>query len=284
MNILKYKSKIIFYVVILLIVGCKSQLQKSKELNFDDKNFNSNLSKYYANFATQEAEKYDWFDSEYFAKKAINASHNMNIPPENPKDWQIKDSFSKKEVMSAYNKLNLLLNDKNKNLYPVQLARAQANYDCWVEELEEGWQKDDIKMCKDNFFKFISEINNSFAPKVNNKLIVFYEFNETELNDNQILQIKKFIKSQNTRNNCAINIEGHADYTGSKEHNDKISLIRAQKVSKVINSIKSKKIIGYGYKKYLVKTEKGVRRRRIEGRKCIFCANNYNIIYQSPIM
>ena len=97
MNILKYKSKIIFYVAILLIVVCKSQLQKSKELNFDDKNFNSNLSKYYANFATQEAEKYDWFDSEYFAKKAINASHNMNIHPENPKDWQIKDFFLKKK-------------------------------------------------------------------------------------------------------------------------------------------------------------------------------------------
>jgi len=262
MNILKSKSKIIFYIVILLIVGCKSQLQKSKELHFDDKSFNSNLAKYYVNFATQEAEKHDWFDSEYFAEKAIKASHNLNTPPENPKNWQIKDSSAEKEVLSAYDKLNLLLNDKNKNLYPVQLAKAQANYDCWVEELEEGWQKDDIKMCKDNFNKFINEINNFFTPEVSNKFMVFYEFNETKLNNNQISQIKKFIKSQKIGNNCTINIEGHADYTGSQEHNDKISLMRAQKVSKVINSIKSKKIIGHGYKKYLVKTEKGVKEKK----------------------
>ena len=47
---------------------------------------------------------------------------------------------------------------------------------------------------------------------------------ETKLNNNQISQIKKFIKSQKIGNNCTINIEGHADYTGSQEHNDKISL------------------------------------------------------------
>ena len=262
MNILKYKFKILFYIVILLMVGCKSQLQKSKELHFDDKSFNSNLAKYYVNFATQEAEKYDWFDSEYFAEKAIKASHNINTSPENPENWQIKDSSSKKEVLSAYNALNLLLSDKNKKLYPVQLAQAQANYDCWVEELEEGWQKDDIKLCKDNFFKFINEINSFSTSEVNNKFIIFYEFNETELNNKQVSQIKEFIKSQKTGNNCTINIEGHADYTGSQEHNDKVSLMRAQKVSKVINSIKSKKIIGHGYKKYLVKTEKGVKEKK----------------------
>lgn len=257
-----FKFKYIFYIVILVIIGCKSQLQKSRELNFNQDNFNSNLSKYYINFAEEEAEKYDWSDSEYFAKKAILASNYVNVLPENPNNWNIKDSTSKEEILSAYGILNSFLNDQIKELYPMQLAQAQVNYDCWIEELEEGWQKDDIKKCKDSFLKSINEINKLSRFKKNNKLKIFYEFKKAKLSVNQISQIQEFIKLQNVEKNCTMHIEGHADYTGDEEYNNRLSLLRAQKVAQVIKIESAKQIKGYGYKRNLIKTDKGVKEKR----------------------
>lgn len=254
MNALKFRSAIC--IIILMLTGCQTQLEKSKKLHFTNNDFNSNLSRHYRNFSEEEAIKHDWSDSEHFAKKSIEAANNLNVLPENPNNWNIKDPIAKKEVLLAYEVLNSFLNEESKRLYPRQLAQAQFNYDCWVEELEEGWQKEDIKKCKDNFLISINAMNKF------NKHKVFYDFGKADLNTNQIEQIQKFIRAQNIGKNCTINIEGHTDYTGEEEYNNKLSLLRAQNVAQVIKGYNSKQIKGHGYKRNLIKTDKGVKEKK----------------------
>jgi OOP family OmpA-OmpF porin len=76
--------------------------------------------------------------------------------PENPINWKIPNEHHS-FAANYFNRLTYLLTRKDlRHKFPEQLASAQFNYDCWLEEQEENWQEDDINICKADLIKHVT--------------------------------------------------------------------------------------------------------------------------------
>lgn len=78
------------------------------------------------------------------------ASRGQSPVPEEIGDWNLPNST----VTEFFDARLLLINSLDSGFreeIPIQAAKAQASFDCWIEQQEEGWQFSHITKCKQNF-------------------------------------------------------------------------------------------------------------------------------------
>ncbi len=109
------------------------------------------------------------------------------------------------------------------------------------------------------------------APKPPRKFILYFEPGSTTVTNASEKQFPEIEKAIQERIPCDINIIGHADRTGSKEYNIKLSLQRARKVRAWLQQLnvdlKNVSVESYGEEDPLFPTADGVaepRNRRVE--------------------
>lgn len=122
--------------------------------------FQTELSKLYMQFATDEEKAYDWANSWHFADKGLMSAYGKDVPPEDPKDWAISDA-AKPELEEARAALVAALTPEMEHDRPGESANAQFYYDCWVKYQDAGWQEDNIAYCRDNFHAALSHLQPS---------------------------------------------------------------------------------------------------------------------------
>ena len=123
----------------------------------------------YKSFALYEQDVMgDLKDSNLFSQKAIAAYQGINVPPENPLNWQIPNQFQL-ELNDAYQRLTQALTKGGVQREPKYTAEAQAKFDCWVEQQEEGWQWDHIDACRGRFLSAMNELEARLSKPVANK-------------------------------------------------------------------------------------------------------------------
>tara|TARA_R110002012_G_scaffold97531_9_gene234295 strand:- start:760 stop:1314 length:555 start_codon:yes stop_codon:yes gene_type:complete len=132
--------------------------------------FAHSLAAEYRRFALSEADDMaDWIDAEHFAEKTLASARGETVPPENLADWKLGDAqlpalqSSRARLISAFGR-------DARILAPHASARAQAQFDCWVEQAEEGHQKDDIAACRDGFLNAMLEIDASLDAWDNERI------------------------------------------------------------------------------------------------------------------
>ncbi|MEQ8331682.1 hypothetical protein [Nisaea sp.] len=132
--------------------------------------FAHSLAAEYRRFALSEADDMaDWIDAEHFAKKTLASARGEAVPPEDLADWTLGDAqlpalqSSRARLISAFDR-------DARILAPHASARAQAQFDCWVEQAEEGHQKDDIAACRDGFLNAMLEIDASLDAWDNERI------------------------------------------------------------------------------------------------------------------
>jgi outer membrane protein OmpA-like peptidoglycan-associated protein len=157
--------KIIFlFFVLNILVSCTS-LEALKKTEPKGNAFQNYLFHAYRTFAEDEADKYDWIDSQHFAHKAKQAAYGQNVGPEELSNWRLP-AEKIIELNEAREKLlHLLKNKYITNKYAHLAAKTQVAFDRWVEEEEEKWQLDEIWEAKESFFKYLSELENSKQTK-----------------------------------------------------------------------------------------------------------------------
>ena len=109
--------------------------------------FGKALKAEYLAYAQREADEwYDFFDADFFAKKAGRVSGDTIVLPEDPANWRFSDEeIAQKRAVR--DELLALLDDGKREAMPATAAIAQSRFDCWVEESEEGWQTELISQC-----------------------------------------------------------------------------------------------------------------------------------------
>jgi outer membrane protein OmpA-like peptidoglycan-associated protein len=146
-----------------------------------------------------------------------------------------------------------------------------SGYDCWLEQLEENWQLEDIKKCKLRFINnynqilhFLDKNNNSVnkektvvskikkvSSKAKNneddlkskekiKVTVYFNYDSFNLTNKELNKLNKVITTANKSKNQSIVILGHTDTRGSDNYNLILSNKRASFIKKYLQS---KKII-----------------------------------------
>ena len=271
--------KLVFTLSVLLVINSCAyfKLKTLDSYEYNNSDVYSLLSKEYKEFAKFELyEMHDELDANYFAYKALIVKNENRIYLENPNDWNIPSNILD-ETITYYNKINQTIKE-NIEKYPKQVALMISGYDCWLEQLEENWQIEDIKNCKLKFLnnyneiiklvantnKSVSEekVSSSIAKKDKTskeefKITVFFNYDKFNLSNNELIKLNEVIVAANKLKDQSITIIGHTDTKGSDNYNLILSNKRANFIKKylqsknIINNIITK---GLGEKSPLVDT------------------------------
>lgn len=145
---------------------------RAQELPAD--NFAHSLAGEYRRFALSEADDMvDWIDAEHFALKTLAASRGEEVAPENLDEWKLSEAHLPALASSRDRLLRAYARD-SRIIAPHASARAQAQFDCWVEQAEEGHQDAHIKACRDGFLDAMLEVDRTLAIHELNRIEAEY--------------------------------------------------------------------------------------------------------------
>ena len=117
--------------------GCSTySLQELRQATPAGTPFQTALAHLYMDFAAQEEKDYDWISSWHFADKGLLAVYGKDTAPEDLKDWDIPAEHIE-ALTKARAALVAALTPENEKANPELAAKAQFNFDCWVEQQEE---------------------------------------------------------------------------------------------------------------------------------------------------
>lgn len=108
-------------------------------------------------------EMVDWKDAELFADRAVVAAQGTRVAPSRPENWFIGTPPIVNELKDARVSLVDALNTGGIVNHPSLAAVAQAKYDCWVEQEQEGWQTEHIAACREAFRVALSNLTGAMA-------------------------------------------------------------------------------------------------------------------------
>lgn len=115
-----------------------------------DSAFDAALSREYVALGDEERAEYDWTDTARFYRRATAAAGGERVEPEalGARDLTADD---RAVLGPARDRLSSALAQGARAFTPEAAARAQAGFDCWMQEQEEGHQPDDIAACRTRF-------------------------------------------------------------------------------------------------------------------------------------
>lgn len=108
------------------------------------------LKSEYLTLSAIEWAKPDYLDGALYAKHAQQVSVDHQVLPDDLINRGLR--IETRKVLSAEREKLLPLLDQTRTRLPSESARAQAMFDCWVEEAEENFQPEDILACRDQYF------------------------------------------------------------------------------------------------------------------------------------
>lgn len=149
---------LITLVVCVLLGGCATQPDfESVEKMVNEDEYLDSLRLLYLEQAKQELAENDLNDSHYFYQKAVEAAKGHAPKPQSVSERSMPEN-QRKKLESAYAKLVELLRHISKPELKLLIGQAQVNYDCWIQEQEEGYQPQDITRCREGFNQSATEI------------------------------------------------------------------------------------------------------------------------------
>ncbi|MCC9622530.1 OmpA family protein [Thalassospira sp. MA62] len=197
--------------------------------------FGKALKAEYIAYAQREADEwYDFFDADFFAKKADKVAANETILPEDPANWRF-DEAEIAQKRAVRDELIALLDDGKREEKPETAAVAQARFDCWVEESEEGWQTQLISQCWKDFEAAMADLRavepeQAAAPVEADDarlFTIFFDFDSAAITpvSERVLDAAA---QQWATSMGEVDVVGHTDSSGSAAYNMGLSERRAQ--------------------------------------------------------
>jgi OmpA-OmpF porin, OOP family len=245
--------------------------------------FTTALAGEYKTLANFEADKMvDWGDAGYYARKGLRAAAGENVLPQKISERDLP--ADKVGMLSrAREHLVKVLYSGARDKVPAPTARAQAMFDCWMEQQEENIQPEHIARCRDGFHAAMKEITGAMKPKMKMmaapapapaptpapaapaRFVVFFPFDSDVLTDGGRAVIQRAVEAAGGSGSVAFTATGHADRAGDERYNMDLSLRRAEAVRKALagRGIGNDRISvgGRGEAENAVPTEDGVRER-----------------------
>ena len=298
-------SKIVsvLFLIVTLSSGCAyHNIEKAKESPDNKNKFSQALSEQYLEFALYEMnEMHDEWDANHFALKSLAAKKGNKVLPELVSDWNIDTHHIEEAERKRIDILKTLHTDKEQE-YPQLAARSQLGFDCWLEQLEEGWQHEHIKLCYDMMNNSLSKLKEKLSAKADINNTTKENTNPDKIRENQVTPAKVIVNKENNKNvsntkeikiyfehnsyklnekakntltmfldkitagYTRIILEGHTDRSGTEKYNLNLAELRAKKVKEFLlkKGMEEKTIITkiYGESKPLVHTKDGIKEPR----------------------
>jgi len=231
--------KLTAYIALALlfpVTGCtRFALDELKQTTPEGPAFTRNLTHEYLKFASIEAtERYDGIDSRRFALKGLKSAAGEAVAPEALGQWMLPRA-ARPALAASRARLLALLDDGARERTPEVAARAQAAFDCWVEQQEENWQTEDIEACRARFLAALSELEPASLAAVPTPagLEIHFPFDSAEPDDATVAVLDRAASQIKAGARIGAGAEprlivrGHADRAGEEAYNLDLSLRRA---------------------------------------------------------
>lgn len=191
--------------------------------------FNNVIAKaYYDMSATRLASK-DYVDADFFARKSQAASKGETVSPEDNKRWAIAgqgDMQTRTQMDQQRTRLLAALDGGGRTRFTGLAARAQVNYDCWVERTEAnftaGWHGD----CYNKYMSDIADLEVALRPQYH----VYFDYNSSKLNAEAMKTVSAAAAGLPKEGTWRYQVVGKADRSGNDAYNLKLSRARAEAV------------------------------------------------------
>ncbi len=214
--------------------------------------FQQALHREYLALARAEADEGDTEDAVYFNGKSMAAAGGQKVGPQKVKERKLPGD-TKWELEAARQALRAALGTGGMKNKPNTAAKAQAMFDCWMQEQEENFQPKHIAACRDAFdaaLKRLEERPKMMAKPMMKKkkkkkkavkLVIYFGHNSAKLDKAGTATVQKAagMKSKN------LLVSGHTDTSGSPKYNATLAEKRANAVANGLraNGVKDYKII-----------------------------------------
>lgn len=274
-----FKTVLGFAITLPFLAACIGpDLDTTRGLKAKGSNFNKALYKEYLELAVLEDDEADVPDAEFFNDKAVKAASGAKVGPQASKSRKLPGG-AKGDIKKAEKALLAALKGNATKKAPNHAARAQAMFDCWLQEQEENDQPEDIARCRAGFEKALKKAEAALAKKAPAKpkkkvaakpkkakppveFLVLFDFDSAKL-DSSSKQVVKDIVSEFKKGRKAIHLVGHTDRAGNATYNMTLSKKRVTKVKAalIIAGVPVGKIKTefFGEQKPRVSTSDGIR-------------------------
>ena len=282
MRSLKYLPVI---AAVSLLGACVSQpldtnVSEVRGLPQSGGDFQQALHRNYVALAQIEIDEAHPEATSYYDTKARQAAANVLVLPTRMDERSIPAAFVK-ELSEARAKLMRVLDAGGATRATEPTARAQTQFDCWMEEREENFQPEDIALCRGGFLSAIDQASGIvFAeakpmpePKVAKtsppsptlevaSFSVYFDHNSAVLNS-QALAMKSDIADRIKETKAtSVTVNGYTDRSGDREYNRVLAERRAATVADALDATGIKPTIGtqsFGEDRSAVQTADDVR-------------------------
>ena len=233
--------------------------------------FGAALASEYAVLAASLHHAGDVADADYFARKGMAAGRGAAVLPEDNKNWAIpleQPYGLRTKLAAARTRLLGALDSGGRDRAPALAARAQARYDCWVEQVEDNWSTGQNGACATDFLAAMDQLEGKPAATgaaAAALLNVFFEFDRARLT-REAQQIVAQIANQMKSRNLHATLVGKADLTGSDNYDLALGRRRADAVARELTRLGVARdriaVETVGKRQPPVKTADGVREPR----------------------
>lgn len=263
-----------------LLAGCAGmQLQDAKKVTPSGSTFAQALYKEYMALAQMEFDEGDYGDSDLFATRAMAAAAGK---PTTPEELSVRNlpAAHKGALAEARRELMEALTAGAADKVAIAAAKAQAGFECWMQEQEENFQPADIAACKKAYMDAMKEVKAAMAPppkaaapapapkapeKMAQTFTVLFDFNSAKLNKKAGDVVAAATKEAGSMKPGTVIVSGYTDRAGNDAYNMKLAEKRAKTVAgaleKSVPGVKGKvQVKAYGETENAVPTADGVKK------------------------
>jgi OOP family OmpA-OmpF porin len=217
------------------VAACTTDLDRSRTVEpTGGTPFTQALTKEYKDLAAFEAdEMYDWRDAGWYARRALTSASGQIVTPQDPAERDLPQDVLP-EIQQTRARLMTALDGGARENKPEVAARAQARFDCWLEQQEENFQNDHISACRDELLAALAELEAkpaqpapAPAPAAPQVYLVLFDFDKSNINDAGQAVINRVVADFSANKAKQISVTGYTDRAGTDAYNLKLSERRA---------------------------------------------------------
>ena len=226
-----------------VVLAACTDLESVRNMKPDGGQFAAQLHQEYVRLAALEDAERDWVDTSFFNERARMVALGKTVDPQPMSGRRVPKSAS--AALSAARARLVQALATSKFVKPRAAARAQAGFDCWMQEQEENFQPNDIAACKANFWAAIGDLEFQppapvvaaapppplpRAPSVPGPFVVHFEFDSAKLTGAAGQVVREAAKQAKAGNVVRVLLNGHTDRSGSNAYNMRLSKSRTEVV------------------------------------------------------
>jgi outer membrane protein OmpA-like peptidoglycan-associated protein len=220
------------------------ELGKAKSVSPQGSPFNQHLYAEYISLSQMEYDEADYWDADTFALRAVASGSGKSPAPEAIAARGLPaDKVG--ELTSARGRLVAVLGTGAADRLPQPAARAQAMFDCWMQEQEENFQPEDIAACRAGFEEAMAKLETAPKPApmaaapapqpapqpAPGPFLLYFDFDSASVTMEGQKVVAAAAKAAVAAKAVTVIVTGYTDRAGSDAYNMALSKRRADVVA-----------------------------------------------------